>query len=145
MRLQRLSAVLAALMVTTNAQVAGRQAAEPSKNTLKKGLHVDSLTGKTIRWTFIDGPVAGITFEHAFHEDGRVTWRYVDGEHKGTERTEKSYSAIKVNEKTWVISYLAASGHTLTVVLSLDDGHLVGFGSNEKSWVPLNGTFEMVQ
>ena len=126
MRLQLLSAVLAALMVTTNAQVAGRQAAESSKNTLKKGLPVDSLSGKTIRWTFIDGPVAGITFEHTFHEDGRVTWRYVDGEHKGTELTEKSYSAIKVNEKTWVISYLAASGHTLTVVLNLDDGNGVG-------------------
>src|SRR5215510_3360084 len=70
---------------------------------------MNTLTGKTIRWTFADGPVAGVTFEHVLHEDGSVTWRYVGGEHKGATAREKSYAAVKVNDKTWVISYLAAS------------------------------------
>ena len=46
---------------------------------MKTENHVASLSGKTIRWIFNDGPVAGTTFEHTFHEDGTVTWRGVDG------------------------------------------------------------------
>jgi hypothetical protein len=103
---------------------------------------MNSLIGKTIRWTFVDGPVAGWTFEHSFNEDGSVTWRIVDGQHKGATRREKSYAAVKVNETTWVISYLGASGNTLTVVLNFDDHRVVGFGSNDTSWYPLNGSFE---
>jgi hypothetical protein len=103
-----------------------------------------SLAGKTIRWRFADGPVAGMTFEHVFHEDGSVTWRYVDGAQKGATAREKSYVAVKVNEKTWAVSYLAASGHTLTVVLSLDDGRAYGFASDAKSWHSFTGTFELV-
>ena len=83
------------------------------------------LTGKTIRWTFVDGPTAGATFEHSFNDDGSVTWRALDGQWKGATAREKSYVAVKVNEKTWVISYLAASGHTLTVVLNNGRWHAV--------------------
>jgi len=105
---------------------------------------MNSLTGKTIRWTFVDGPVAGTTYEHSFNDDGSVTWRIIEGQHKGATATEKSYAGVKVNDRTWAISYLGASGHTLTVVLNLDNGRLVGFASNEKSWYSLNGTFEIV-
>ena len=104
---------------------------------------MSSLTGRTIRWRFGDGPVAGTTFEHVFHEDGSVTWRIVDGEHQGATARETSYAAVKVNEKTWAVSYLAASGHTLTVVLDFDGGRAVGFASNDKSWDSFNGTFEV--
>jgi hypothetical protein len=85
------------------------------------------------------------TFEHSFHEDGSVTWRIVDGPHKGASAREKSYAAVKVNENTWAISYLAASGHTLTVVLSLDNRRAFAFASNEKSWESLTGTFEILK
>jgi MoaF N-terminal domain len=104
---------------------------------------MDSLAGKTIVWTFDDGPMAGVRIAHDFHHDGGVTWRMVDGEHRGASRREESYAAIEVNEKTWVISYLAASGHTLTVVLNLDDGRMIGFGSNEKSRSVAHGRFEL--
>ena len=33
---------------------------------------IDSLIGKTVRWTFADGPVAGKTYEHTFNADGSV-------------------------------------------------------------------------
>jgi phenolic acid decarboxylase len=105
---------------------------------------MDSLTGKTIRWRFVDDPTAGTTYEHSFNADGTVTWRIVDGQYKGATAKEKSYGAVRINDRTWAISYLGASGHTLTVVLNLDNGRMVGFASNEKSWYSLNGTFEVM-
>ena len=44
---------------------------------------MDSLRGKTLRWTFTDGPVAGTLFEHTFHDDGSVVWRVLEGPGKG--------------------------------------------------------------
>lgn len=69
---------------------------------------MDALTGKTVKWAFADGPVAGTTYVHAF---GGVTWTIVEGPYKGATAREKSWGAVKVNEKTIVISYLAASGY----------------------------------
>ena len=103
------------------------------------------LTGKTIRWTLVDGPLAGTTFDHSFNEDGSVTWTAVNGQWKGATRREKSYFAVKMNEKIWAISYRDASGNTLTVVLNLDDYHVVGFGSDDKSLSTSNGTFELLK
>jgi len=105
---------------------------------------MDSLTGKTIRWSFGDGPVAGTTFEHVFDEDGSVMWRIVEGEHQGATARERPCAAVSVNETTWVVSYLGSSGHTLTVVLNLDDHRAVGFASNDKSWSSFRGTFALV-
>jgi hypothetical protein len=88
--------------------------------------------------------MGGVKIEHDFHGDGSVTWRLLDGEHRGASNREKAYAAMKVNEKTWALSYLAASGHTLTVVLNLDDNRMVGFGSDEKAWVPMRGRFQFI-
>ena len=104
---------------------------------------MDSLTGRTITWTFDDGPMADIAIEHAFFPDGSVTWTIISGEHKGASRREKAYAAMKVSDRVWAISYLAASGHTLTTVLNLDDGRLYGFGSDEKTLTALHGQFEI--
>jgi hypothetical protein len=105
---------------------------------------MDSLIGKTIRWKAVDGSTAGITFEHELHQDGTITWRALDGAYKGASRREKPYMALKVGERVWAISYLAASGHTLTVLLNLDDNRTTFFGSNEKSWEMSHGTFDFV-
>ena len=52
---------------------------------------------------------------------------------------------MPVADNVQMVSYLAASGHTLTVVLNLATGRMFGFGSNEKEWLPMTGTFEVVQ
>ena len=104
---------------------------------------MNTLAGKSITWKFANGSMPGITFEHTFADDGSVTWKILDGEHKGASRREDRYAAVRVNDKTWVVSYLARSGHTLTVVLNLDDGSAVGFASSEKSWEVARGTFAM--
>ena len=44
---------------------------------------MESLRGKTVRWTFNDGPVAGMLFEHTLNEDGTIVWRALDGPWKG--------------------------------------------------------------
>jgi len=49
-----------------------------------------------------------------------------------------------VNDKTWAISYRGASGHTLTVVLNLDDHRALAFASNETSWFDMRGQFEFL-
>jgi len=103
-----------------------------------------SFSGKTIRWTFVDGPTAGITFEHTLNADGSLVWRALDGAYKGASAREKAYGAVRVNDQTWVVSYLAESGHTLTVVLNLASHQATGFASNDKTWQQLSGTFEVM-
>jgi hypothetical protein len=107
--------------------------------------NMDSLRGKTLRWTFTDGPVAGTLFEHTFHDDGSVRWRVLEGQGKGASATEKRYATMRASEDVVTVSYLAASGHTLTVVLNLASGRMFGFASNNTEWYPLTGTFEVVQ
>ena len=104
-----------------------------------------SLSGKTLRWTFVDGPTAGATFEHTFNPDGSIVWSAVDGAFKGASGREKLYGAAKINDRTWAVSYLAASGHTLTVVLDFADHRATGFASDDRTWHQLSGTFEVVK
>lgn len=103
-----------------------------------------SLSGKTIRWMFVDGPTAGTTFEHTLNPDGSIVWRAVDGAFAGASRREKLYGAVKINDQTWAVSYLAESGHTLTVVLNCANRQATGFASNDKTWHQLSGTFDVV-
>jgi hypothetical protein len=130
MKLLAVAAALAAIVAT-----------QESNTTTLEGHRMESLAGKTIRWTFDDGPVAGTAFEHRFASDGSVTWTIADGPNKGASRREKSYAAMKIHDKTLVISYLAASGHTLTVVLNLDSSRMVGFASGDTEWTMMTGTY----
>jgi hypothetical protein len=119
----------------------------------------DPVRGKTLRWTFTDGPTAGTTFEHTFNKNGTVTWKAVGGVPNGKGAGQKKpakkpakkakpdrpkYAAVKAGEDAYAVSYLSGSGYTLTVVLDFKDHHMVGFASNDKEWYPLTGTFEPV-
>ena len=46
-------------------------------------MNKDPTRGKTIRWTFTDGPMAKKTFEHRFDENGTVTWRMLGDNAEG--------------------------------------------------------------
>jgi hypothetical protein len=105
----------------------------------------DSLYGKTLRWTFTAGPVAGTTFEHTFNEDGTVVFRGVDGNEKDKSTRAKDSAVVKITNEVFAVSYLADSGYTLTVVLNLERGEMVGFASNEKQWFQQKGTFEVLK
>jgi hypothetical protein len=129
------------LVATLMAGVAFAQA--PGAEVRERG-EMTSLSGRTIRWTFVDGPTAGTTFEHTLNPDGSIVWRAVDGAYKGASRREKLYGAVRINDQTWAVSYLGESGHTLTVVLNLANHQATGFASDDKTWHQLSGTFEMM-
>jgi hypothetical protein len=101
----------------------------------------DPIRGKTIRWTFLDGPVANKTFEHTFDDAGTVTYRVVDG-NGGKPGTAQRYEAVEVGADVWAVSYLAPSGYTLTSVLEYRTRRLVAFASNEQEVTMQKGTFE---
>ena len=106
---------------------------------------MESLGGKTVRWTFRDGPVAGMLFEHVLNEDGTIVWRALDGPWKGASSLEQRYTAMKISDDVHAVSYLARSGNTLTVVLNLSTGRAFGFASSHSEWHSMTGTFEVVQ
>jgi hypothetical protein len=103
------------------------------------------IVGQTIRWTFEDGPMLGKTFEHDFDRNGMVTWRMLDAPHQdkaGSTSPAAKYEFETVGEDVYAISYLSASGYTLTVVLDYRTGRLVAFASNEQSISVQHGSFE---
>lgn len=107
-----------------------------------------SLSGQTLRWKFDDGPTAGSTYEHTFNADGSVEfWKLEDGakEAKGKPTREKKYGSFEVAPGVRLVSYLGASGYTLTVAMNFDTGKLYGFASSEKEWHPVSGTVEVVK
>jgi hypothetical protein len=105
---------------------------------------INTLYGKTLRWTFTDGPMAGATYDHTFHKNGTVDFRSVEESKPGKPTHEKNAAAVKVADDIFVVSYLGASGYTLTVVLNLQDMNMIGFASNDKDWSQQKGRFEIV-
>jgi hypothetical protein len=117
----------------------------------------DPVRGKTIQWTYEDGPMAGKSFEHTFGNDGTVTWRETGGADKATKpssngkqktgkpatQAKAKYVVAEVNSDVCAVSYLSESGFTLTSVLDFDSGTVVSFASNEKELVPQRGVFEV--
>ena len=49
-----------------------------------------------------------------------------------------------MSDHVFLISYLGASGYTLTVALNFINRRMVGFASNEEAWYRQQGTFEVV-
>jgi molybdenum cofactor biosynthesis MoaF-like protein len=117
----------------------------------------DPVRGKIIRWTYEDGPMAGKSFEHTFGNDGTVRWREIGGDQKsakppsnGNQKSGKQgpeakakYEVARVNDDVYAVSYLSASGFTLTSVLDFESGTVVSFASNEKELVQQRGMFDV--
>jgi hypothetical protein len=103
----------------------------------------ESLYGKTLRWSFKDGPTKGMTFEHILSGDGGVTWRSTGPGAK--DHHDNASAAVKVSDDVHVVSYLSAeSGYTITAVLNRKTGTVTAFASNGKDWVQQSGTFEVL-
>jgi hypothetical protein len=115
----------------------------------------DRVRGTTLRWTFTEGPQAGKTYQHTFHEDGTVEYRVVEDEPEDTSSGKQergsgspserpTYAAYAVSDNVQLVSYRADSGFTLTVALNFADQQLVSIASNSEQWFPARGTFEEV-
>jgi len=105
-------------------------------------MSANPLQGKTMRWTFIDGPMANKTFEHSFDKEGGVSFRELNGDAKRKPSHATKCEVATVGNDVYAVSYLGSSGYTLTTVLDYRTGKLVGFASNEKELTVQKGTFE---
>jgi hypothetical protein len=106
----------------------------------------DRITGHEIDFSWDEGPTKGETHRHRFEPDGSVRyWQLKDGAPKGEGTREPRYGAVQVSDDVIVVSYLGASGYTLTAVLNFRDDTVVGFASGAKDWFPVKGKFKVVR
>lgn len=110
-----------------------------------------AIRGRTMRWSWTEGPTRGETHEHRFGEDGTVTWRRVKPEDTSRAsaspedtRERATYAAVRLTGEIYLVSYLAPSGFTLTVAVDLATGSVAGFASGADAWFPVRGTSEIV-
>ena len=102
-----------------------------------------AIRGKVIRFAWTEGPTKGTTHEHTFHDDGTVQWRDVKQSGASLSAERPQYSAVKVADDIYLVSYLAPSGYALTVALNFRDHQIAGIASGAKDWYPLRGTLEL--
>lgn len=100
------------------------------------------ITGHTVRWKFVDGPMAGRSFDHTFSRNGNVSYHEVGGDPNAKPGTAEQYQVASLGQDVHAVSYLSGSGYTLTVVLDYKTLKLVAFASNEQSLVMQQGSFE---
>jgi hypothetical protein len=115
-------------------------------------MNSDPIRGRTIRFTFSDGPMAEKTFEHVFDTRGTVTFRKIGDGASLAPGTNSSGHEVKVSgpkyeiamvrEDVGAVSYLGSGGYTLTTLLDFKTKKLVAFASNEKGVSAQHGTFE---
>ena len=102
---------------------------------------IDPMGGKTVRWTYDDGPMKGKGFEHRFSNDGTVSWKESGGAKPSADSSAK-YQVARINDDAYVFSYLSGSGFTLTTVVDEKAGTVVSFASNEKELMVQHGSLE---
>jgi hypothetical protein len=102
------------------------------------------ITGYSLRFKFIDGPVAGKSFDHIFSRNGHVRFTEVGGDPDAKPGVAQQYEVASLSGDTHAVAYLAASGYTLTTILDFKTLKLVAFASNEKSVTMQQGTFELL-
>ena len=111
---------------------------------------LEALRGRTVRFTFEEGPTSGSSYDHTFREDGTVTWRdpaKAEGKTESDSNTKEpptKYGAFQVTDDVYVVSYLSKSGYTLTVALNFETDELFGFASNDQNWYPVRGVFDLL-
>lgn len=107
-----------------------------------------SLAGRTLRWTFNDGPTANKTYEHTFNEDGTVVYREVGAAEQKPDASSKPkapirYASYEVAPGMHFVSYLSLdNGYTLTVLANTNKKLVYAIASGAKDWYPLEGKLE---
>lgn len=105
-----------------------------------------ALHGKTIRFSFSEGPTKGVSYDHVFADDGMVTFRDAaksERKEPAMPETPTKYASFEVADDIALVSYLSPNGYTLTVALNFETEELFGFASNHEHWYPVRGTFEV--
>ncbi|MFC5497396.1 hypothetical protein ACFPOE_07615 [Caenimonas terrae] len=106
------------------------------------------VAGKTVRFAWKDGPTKGTVHEHVFHPDGTVQWHdaaKAGGKAPDPRADRPRFADEEIASGIRLVSYLASSGFTLTVVLNSQNGSITGIASNDKTWMPVHGAFEVMK
>lgn len=74
---------------------------------------------------------------------GKATTDSGDSTAKKTEKA--AYAGVKFTDDVCLIFYLSQSGYTLTDTLNFVEGGTVGVASNEKTWIPMMGLFDVLR
>lgn len=101
----------------------------------------DPLSGKTIRWSYSDGPMKGKGFDHEFAADGTVSWKMAGDAAPSADATA-AYRFERITDAVYAFSYRSAHGYTLTTVVDETTDRIVSFASNEKELVVQHGSIE---
>ncbi|MEO7108946.1 MAG: hypothetical protein ABI183_00795 [Polyangiaceae bacterium] len=108
-------------------------------------MDTDPIRGKTIRFTFDDGPMAKKSVDHTFNDDGSLDFAMSGDDKKQQKPTHvDKYEVATVGSDVTIISYLGSGGYTLTVALDMKAKKLVAFSSNEKSVSVQHGSFQEI-
>ena len=107
-------------------------------------MNANPITGHSLRWRFVDGPMAGRSFDHTFSRNGTVSFREVGSDPGARPGVAEEYEVASIGPDVHVVSYRSHSGNTLTTVLDYKTLKLVAFASNEKSLTMQQGTFELL-
>lgn len=99
----------------------------------------DAITGRTIRWSYVDGPVKGQRFEHVFGADGMVTYREAGG---AASEQPVHYEVARVSDDVYAVSYLSTNTWTLTTVINMRTKAIVSFASNDTQLFVQRGKLE---
>jgi hypothetical protein len=115
----------------------------------------DPIRGRTVRFNFNDGPMAGKAFEHTFSNGGSVAFRVEGSAVKpsgpgtrdvagDTTTPTLSYHTAQIRPDVLAVSYVS-KGWTLTTILAFKSHVLVAFSSNATDVNVQHGTFEVVE
>jgi hypothetical protein len=102
----------------------------------------DPMSGKTIRWTYTDGGMKGMSYEHQFSTDGMVTWKEAGSDATPSADSSAAYEFAQIKDALYAVSYLSGSGYTLTTVVDEKTGKIVSFASNEKALTVHHGEID---
>jgi hypothetical protein len=80
-------------------------------------METNPITGHSLRFKFVDGPMAGKTFDHTFSRNGQVNFREVGSDPNAKAGSADQYQIASLGQDVRALSYQTGSGHTLTVVL----------------------------
>ncbi|HWI20744.1 MAG TPA: hypothetical protein VNT81_23480 [Vicinamibacterales bacterium] len=86
--------------------------------------------------------MAGKSFDHTFSRNGHVMFREVGADPNEKPGVAPQYQVASFGPDVHAVSYLSASGYTLTVILDYKSLKFVAFASNETSLTMQHGTFE---
>lgn len=103
---------------------------------------IDRFRGTTQRWSVEAGPLAGTTYDHAFHEDWSLAWRVVAGELQGRLGRARQFCVQPVRAHLYLVTFAMTPDAAIAATVDFTSRRFVGFLSGPERCQPLSGSFQ---